>query len=165
MRRKMKPMLIGICVGIAGVIVLGSIGYSTAVEPHESSADPRQRLVLAPAQRDMMLAEMRQMLGSVNGILQGLATGDLPAAEKAARASGMARSADVDPHIKTRLPQQFLEWAMRTHRGFDRLAGQIKVSSPQADIIRELATLTGNCVACHAIYRLDEARESSLRLP
>lgn len=154
----MKMALIGICVGVAGVIVLGSIGYSAAAEPHESSADTRQRLVLAPAHRSMMLAEMRQMLGSVNGILQGLATGDLPAAEKAARTSGMTGSADMNPHIKERLPRQFLEWAMHTHHGFDGLADRIKSGGSQADIIRELAKLTGNCVACHAVYRLDDAR-------
>lgn len=154
----MRLTLIGICAGVAGVIVLGYLGHSTAVEPHESSADTRQRLVLTHAQRDMMLTEMRLMLTSVSGIIQGLATGDLPAAEKAARASGIGKAVDVNPHIKTRLPQQFLELAMHTHRGFDMLANQIQAGGSQADILRGLATLTGNCVACHAVYRLDEAR-------
>ncbi|MBI2883163.1 MAG: hypothetical protein HYY11_04550 [Candidatus Methylomirabilis oxyfera] len=154
----MRVTLIGICAGVAGVIVLGYLGHSTAVEPHKSSADTRQRLVLTHAQRDMMLTEMRLMLTSVSGIIQGLATGDLPAAEKAARASGIGKAVDVDPHIKTRLPQQFLELGMHTHRGFDMLADQIQAGGSQADILRELATLTGNCVACHAVYRLDEAR-------
>lgn len=154
----MRVLSIGIVVGMVGVIVLGFFSSSLAVEPHESSADTRHRLVLAPAQRDMMLTEMRLMLGSVSGILQGLTNGNLPSAEKAARTSGMAGSADVNPHIKMLLPQQFMEWAMHTHRGFDILADQIKAGNSQADIIRELAKLTGNCVACHAVYRLDEAR-------
>lgn len=154
----MKLTLIGICVGVMGAIVLGHLGHSTAVEPHESSADTRQRVVLVHAQRDMMLTEMRLMLASVSGIIQGLATGDLPAAEKAARTSGIGKAVDVNPHIKTRLPQQFLELAMHTHRGFDTLADQIHAGGNQADILRGLATLTGNCVACHAVYRLDDAR-------
>lgn len=154
----MKVTSIGIVVGMAGLIVLGLFDRSLAVEPHESAADTRQRLVLAPAHRDMMLAEMRLMLGSVGGILQSLAAGDRPAAEKAARDAGMAGSADMNPHIKSRLPRQFLDLAMHTHHGFDGLADQIKSGGSQADIIRGLATLTGNCVACHAVYRLDEAR-------
>lgn len=154
----MRVMLIGICVGVVGAIVLGSLSNAPAVEPHESSVDTRQRVVLAHAQRDMMLTEMRLMLASVSGIIQGLATGDLPAAEKAARTSGIGKAVDVNPHIKTRLPQQFLELAMRTHRGFDMLADQIQAGGSQADILRGLATLTGNCVACHVVYRLDEAR-------
>ncbi len=154
----MKLTLIGICVGVVGVIVLGSLSNAPAVELHESSADTRQRVALGHAQRHMMLTEMRVMLQSVSGIIQGLATGDLPAAEKAARASGIGEAADVNPHIKTRLPQPFLELALDTHRGFDSLADQIRTGTSQADILRELAKLTGNCVACHAVYRLDEAR-------
>lgn len=101
---------------------------------------------------------MRLMLGSVSGIIQGLAIGDLPAAEKAARASGMVEAVDVDPQIKKLLPQQFLELGMQTHRGFDKLADQIKAGGSRDDTLRGLAKLTGNCVACHATYRLDEAR-------
>ncbi len=154
----MRVISIGICVGVAGAIILGCLDNVLAVEPHGSSADTRQRLVFAPAQRDMILTEMRLMLASVSGILQGVANNNLLTAEKAARASGIKEAADVDPHIKARLPEPFLELAMHTHRGFDSLADQIKAGSSQADIIRSLATLTGNCVACHAAYRLDEAR-------
>lgn len=154
----MRVTLIGIFAGVAGVIVLGLLGSSAAVEPHKSSTDTRQRLILATAQRDRILAEMRLMLRSVNGIVQGLATNDLPAAEKAARASGMVDAADVDPQIKQLLPRQFLELGMQTHRGFDKLADQIKAGGSRDDTIRRLVELTDNCVACHATYRLDEAR-------
>jgi hypothetical protein len=101
---------------------------------------------------------MRIMLESVSGIIQGLASDDLPAAEKAARASGMMEAADVDPQIRKLLPQQFLELGMQTHRGFDTLADQIKAGGSRDDTLRGLAKLTGNCLACHATYRLDEAR-------
>lgn len=148
----------GLVVGIIGTLLLAVFNSAFAAEPHESTTDTRQRLVLAPAQRDMMLAEMRLMLASVGRILQGLSDGDRPAAEQAARAAGIAGSADMDPHITSRLPRQFLEWAMHTHHGFDGLADRIKSGGSQADIIRGLATLTGNCVACHAVYRLDDAR-------
>lgn len=154
----MRGTLIGICVGMVGMIALGLPGSSTAAPPHESSADTRQRLALTPAQRNQILTEMRQMLGSVSGIVQGLAADDLPAAEKAARMSGMMHAADTDPQIQKRLPQPFLELGMQTHRGFDILADQMKAGGSQTDILRGLARLTGNCVACHATYRLDEAR-------
>lgn len=154
----MRVTVIGICAGVVGMIVFGFLGSSTAAPPHESSADTRQRLVLAPAQRHMMLTEMRVMLESVSGIVQGLAADNLPAAEKAARTSGMVHAADTDPQIKTLLPQQFLELAMQTHRGFDTLADRIKASGSRDDTLRGLAKLTGNCVACHAVYRLDEVR-------
>lgn len=152
----MRVILIGIVVGVVMVIVLGSLGKAPAVELHQPSPDARQRLVLAPAQRDMILVEMRLMLTSVSGIVQGLATGDLSVAEKAARASGMGGAADVNPHIKPLLPKQFLELGIQTHMGFDTIADQIKAGGSHAEILRGLAKLTGNCVACHATYRLDE---------
>ncbi|MDE2484741.1 MAG: hypothetical protein KGL32_05765 [candidate division NC10 bacterium] len=155
---RMKVTLIGTCVGVVGMIAIGFLGNSAAVEPHKPSTDTRQRLVLAPAQRDKILAEMRLMLVSVGGIVQGVAADDLPAAEQAARASGMAVAADVDPQIEKLLPQPFLKLGMQTHMGFDMLADQMKAGGDQADILRGLAKLTGNCVACHAVYRLDEAR-------
>ncbi len=154
----MRVTLIGICVGVVGMIAIGFFGSSAAAPPHESSTDTRQRLVFAPTQRGHILAEMRIMLESVSGIIRGLASDDLPAAEKAARASGMMEAADVDPQIRKLLPQQFLELGMQTHRGFDTLADQIKAGGSRDDTLRGLAKLTGNCVACHATYRLDEAR-------
>lgn len=154
----MRVTLIGVCVGVVGMIAIGFLGSSAAAPPHESSTDTRQRLIFAPTQRGQILVEMRLMLGSVSGIIQGLAIGDLPAAEKAARASGMVEAVDVDPQIKKLLPQQFLELGMQTHRGFDKLADQIKAGGSRDDTLRGLAKLTGNCVACHATYRLDEAR-------
>lgn len=105
-----------------------------------------------------MLAEMRHMLVSVSGVVQGLAANDLAAAENAARSSGMTHSADVDPAIKARLPREFLQLAMQTHQGFDRLADQIKAGGARDAVLRDLASLTGNCVACHEAYRLEEAR-------
>jgi hypothetical protein len=124
----------------------------------QQGKDTRQRLLLPPAARDKVLAEMRLMLESINGILQGVATGDITAAEKAARASGMTTAADVDPQIKQRLPEAFLALGMQTHKAFDALADQLKDSGTQESAIKGLARITANCVACHAAYRLDEIR-------
>lgn len=148
----MKRFLIG------GVTALAVLSGCAGVETRGPSADARQRLTLAPAQRDAVLAEMRNMLGSFSGIVQGLAAGDPVGAEKAARASGMAVAVDVDPELKKMLPQSFLQLGMQTHKGFDQLADRIKTGATTQDALRGLASLTGNCVVCHATYRLDEAR-------
>lgn len=143
---------------VGGVVALVVLAGCAAVQPRALSADARQRLTLPLAQRDAVLAEMRNMLGSFSGIVQGLATDDLAGAEKAARASGMAVAADVDPELKKLLPQSFLQLGMQTHRGFDQLADRIKAGATTQDALKSLASLTGNCVVCHATYRLDEAR-------
>ena len=47
--------------------------------------------------------------------------------------------------------------SIQTHRAFDALADRMKAGGTREDAIRALTALTGNCVACHAVYRLDEA--------
>jgi hypothetical protein len=120
--------------------------------------DPRQRLTLPPTARDRVLAEMRHMLESVNGILRGVAANDLVAVEKAARAAGTAMAVELDPAIMQQLLPAFRELGLQTHRAFDDLADRIKAGGTRDDAIRGLAGVTGNCVACHAVYRLDETR-------
>jgi hypothetical protein len=138
-----------------GAALLAGTASAQAPAP---APDARQRLALPAAARDMVLAEMRRMLESVNTILQGVVASDLSAIETAARASGMAMAVDVDPRVMSALPAPFRELGMQTHRGFDALADRVKAGGTRDDALRGLAQITNNCVACHAIYRLDEAR-------
>jgi cytochrome c556 len=141
-----------VLVGLGIALGLGSTGSG------QSPGDPRQRLTLPPPARDRVLAEMRHMLGSVNGILRGVVANDLGAVEKAARAAGTAMAVEMDPAMMRQLLPAFRELGLQTHRAFDELADRIKTGGTREDAIRGLAGVTGNCVACHAVYRLDEAR-------
>lgn len=124
---------------------------AAATHAHQVT-DTRRQVALAPAERDAVLAEMRMMLGSVSGVLHGLSANDYRAIEKAARASGMAMA--VDPALTAKLPQQFLELGMATHKQFDELADLAARRAPADQVVRSLADVTTNCVACHAMYRL-----------
>ena len=137
------------------ILLVGVAGYA-GEKRSEPSSDPRQKLVLARAERGKVLAEMRQMLGSVSGILHGLVTNDMAAIEKAARISGMEKAAD--PQLKKKLPEAFLRLGMQTHKAFDELADQAKPGGTREDALKRLAVLSNNCVGCHAAYRIDEAR-------
>lgn len=140
------------------VALVGAVVAVPLATPEAQPADRRQRIVVPPAARERVLAEMRAMLESVNGVLRALATGDLAAGEKAARASGLATAADVEPEVKRALPPQFLSLGMQTHRGFDRVAEELRAGAAREAIVASLAEVTSLCVACHAAYRLDEAR-------
>ena len=84
--------------------------------------------------------------------------GDTAAIETAARASGMAMAADADPRMMSGVPAPLRELGMQTHRGFDALADRMKAAGTRDDALRALAQITSSCVACHALYRLDESR-------
>jgi hypothetical protein len=114
-------------------------------------------LQLPAAHRDKILLEMRLMLEAMDRVLQALSENDIAAAGKAARGAGMAMAVDVEPEIQKVLPKSFLDLGMRTHQSFDALADRLEAGGSKDDAIQGLAGLTGNCVGCHASYRLDES--------
>lgn len=120
------------------------------------SRDTRTAIALPVDARDAVMAEMRTMLGSVNGILIGQVQGDTAAMRQAALASGAAAAAD--PALEQMLPEAWLKLAMSTHQAFDELAQAVARAKPGDSITAHLARVTGNCVACHAAYRLDVRR-------
>jgi cytochrome c556 len=67
--------------------------------------------------------------------------------------SGLATAAD--PALEKLLPQEFLQLGISTHQQFDDLAGAIATGIPRDSVVGRLARLTGNCVSCHASYRLE----------
>lgn len=127
-------------------------------EPRPEAMEGRVRLELEAEDRDKVLLEMRLMLEAMHGILQGLVNDDLAAVADAARGAGTAMAVDLDPAIRDQLPETFVDLGMRTHQAFDELADTVDAGGTKQDAIRELALLTGNCVGCHAGFRLDEAR-------
>ena len=60
--------------------------------------------------------------------------------------------------LKKKLPPQFLQTGTKTHQRFDQLATAARQGATRDDILKRLAAITGYCVACHATYRLEEAR-------
>ncbi len=140
----------------SGILALTGVAGYAAAPRSESAADTRQRLVLPPAQRNEILAEMRQMLGSLRGILYGLAGNDMRMVENAAQVSGVGGAAL--PQLGKQLPEEFLKFRRQTHEGFNRLADKAKSGGNREAIIKELAALSNNCVGCHNAYRVVEGR-------
>jgi hypothetical protein len=127
---------------------------SASVEAQQAP-ESQQAVLLAPIDRDIVRQEMRTMLRSLNLILHGLAVSDLEMVEQAARVSGKA--ATIGPELARKLPTHFVELDTRVHTRFDQMADTIKTGAP-GDLLKRLAALTGYCVACHEMYRLEERR-------
>jgi hypothetical protein len=120
-------------------------------------SDTRDRVRLTTLEKDRVLLEMRTMLQSLSGIMQGLVANDLVKAEKAARMSEMGPA--VDPGFDKNLPPEFLQLVARTRRRFGGLADAIKARASRDVVLRQLAAVTATCVTCHETYRLGETRE------
>jgi hypothetical protein len=123
-------------------------------------SDHRAEIILAPSERDVVLAEMRMLLKAVHGVITGLSGvgGDVSVVEGAARAAGMAMAVDVNPVIMTKLPLAFKQMGMSIHQDMDALADAIvrKESPPQ--LLQRLSSMTARCTACHDMYRFSGSK-------
>jgi hypothetical protein len=135
------------------VVTIGIIGYFFVMGQTVPGSDSRTAVVLAESERDQILAEMRHLLKSVHGILQGVSTQDLSGAGKSARAAGMGMAADVNPALMAKLPLAFKAMGMSVHRDFDGLADGIQSGERSEQVLKRLTELTSRCTACHELYR------------
>ena len=118
-------------------------------------SDGRTEILLAQAERDQILEEMRHLLKAVDGVIRGLGepTLDPKAMETAARGAGMNMAADVEPAIMAKLPLPFKQMGVSIHKDMDALADAIVQNETPQQILRRLSSMTTRCTACHDMYR------------
>ena len=122
-----------------------------------STVDNRTEIRLLPNERELVLGEMRQLLEGVRGIIAGVAAESQADVASAARSIGMQMAVDVNPALMAKLPKEFKDLGMRTHRRFDELADRAPVLSGK-ETLQEAHTIMGSCVGCHVSYKINEAR-------
>jgi hypothetical protein len=116
--------------------------------------DGRTVVLLAPAERDLVLTEMRGMLTAVQGVVDGLARDDLALVATSARGAGMAHAVDANPELMARLPLEFKQLGMSVHQGMDELADAAQLGEPAAALLQRTGAQLAKCNACHAAWRL-----------
>jgi hypothetical protein len=136
---------------VVGVLVWKFV-VSGATAP---SSDGRTAILLAPAERDLVLTEMRGFLASVRDITAASAAQDPAAMAAAARRSGMAATQGMPLSLMGKLPLAFKRLGLDTHQRFDQLAMDVAQMADTSLGMTQLADLLGNCVACHAAYRFE----------
>ncbi|HEY5626382.1 MAG TPA: hypothetical protein VIR79_00410 [Nitrospira sp.] len=147
-----------LCVAAIGlwVVTLVVAGWFFVQGWTTKGSDGRMEILLAPSERDQILAEMRQLLKAVDGIVRGLG-GSQPDhlnMEAAARAAGMTMAADVNPAIMAKLPLPFKQMGMSVHKDMDALADAIVQKETPQQILQRLSSMTARCTTCHDLYRL-----------
>lgn len=142
------------------LLITISMGYQlTALAGSSSKADnttdTRTLIKLSGSERALVLEEMRAFLNSVQQITQGLAEDDMQIVIQAARHSGKAAQGQVPESLKKKLPMQFKKQGGDTHMKFDQLAMDADDLGDTEHTLKQLSTLMKNCVACHAVYRIE----------
>jgi len=151
----MNWRVLGLGALILWVITLGIIIGLFVQGQTRPGIDHRTEIVLAEVERDMVLAEMRQLLKAVHAVVTVLGSPDqnFKAAEGAARAAGMQMAADVNPAIMVKLPLAFKQMGMSIHKDMDHLADGIAQGESSVQILNRLSSMTARCTACHDMYR------------
>jgi len=117
------------------------------------SADNRTVIGLTDTEKTALLSEMRQFLSASHQILSAALTEDADAVEAAARPMGVKLMKSTPDALKTKLPKGFGELGSRTHLGFEEIANEASGMGDTNVILKQLAKLQTNCIACHAHYQ------------
>jgi len=148
------------CFGIIGLLLLVIAGgiYKFVFQGSTSlSADGRNTIHLNADERDLVLAEMRAFLNSVQKITQGIAEDDMQLVEKYAQLVGSAAQGEVPGTLIGKLPLKFKKLGFDTHSKFDQLAMDANDLGDSQHALVQLSSLMQNCITCHATYRIDIA--------
>ena len=138
------------------LVLLGGMVYKFVFEGStEPSTDNRLAIQLTPGEKDLVLAEMRAFLASVQQITHGVSTKDLKLIATSARKVGRAAQESVPGSLMGKLPLEFKQLGLNTHQKFDLLALDAEQLEDEMHSLTQLGELMQNCVACHASYRLE----------
>ena len=143
-------LLLVIAGGIYKFIFQGTVSVST---------DGRQVIHLNAGERDLVLAEMRAFLTSVQQITQGVAENDMKQVAEYARKVGKAAQGEVPGTLMGKLPMPFKRLGSDTHSKFDQLAMDADDLGDRDHALSELSSIMQNCIGCHATYRIDITSE------
>lgn len=135
--------------------ILGAVYLFTFGRTRESS-DTRTTIVLTSPEHALLLREMRDLLGSLNGAAGALARGDDEQAARFVEKSGMAMVNSLELRERTilaKLPMPMKQLGLATHREMDILAARIRHHEPMNGILGQIEIVTSKCIACHAMYR------------
>jgi hypothetical protein len=128
-------------------------GLSLAVAENENN-DQRISLGLTPAEKAEFLAEMRQMLTSIQGIMTGIGDGNRQLIINSARYSGNRMARATPDSVRNKLPQSFKDIGGPTHMMFEELV--IRAETDDMDMLASFAgKIMRQCLACHAKFKVD----------
>lgn len=144
---------------VSAIILFGALAAcARASEEHKDerlASDMREAVMLSVLERDHVLAEMRQMLQSTEGVVSGLAAGDMAAVQSAAALAGRRAPTTVDQMLHAKFSKEFLSLGGAAHGGFDDIARLAAEGAGDKAVTAMLGGVLRACTSCHAAYRIE----------
>lgn len=126
---------------------------SGSVAPYE---DGRTSVVLTKDERNLILAEMRAFLVSVQGVSQAISDNNMDKVAEIAHKAGMAAEEGTPGSLLQKIPLPMKKMGFGTRDQFDAIAQTAKTTKDKNVAREQLDTLMLTCIACHSTYRLPE---------
>ncbi len=121
----------------------------------EEADDGRTAILVSVPEREFLLSEMRTFLEHVQEIVVAISEDDMSKVEELALKVGTAEIEMVPGPLFAKLPLEFKNLGMDTHKLFDGVAKEALDTGDGKEVTRLLGDLLQNCTGCHAGYRLD----------
>ncbi len=102
----------------------------------------------------MVLSEMRGLLATVQGILEGINQGDMKRIVQASHSAGMGAAADVNPLLLAKLPLEFKKLAFSMQGEMDEIGKAAETGKPAPELLKMTTDTLGKCVTCHASWQI-----------
>ncbi len=141
-----------LALALAATLYVFLVGGRT--EAARGEVDARTVLRLAPAERHLILSEMRQFLAGMQTISTALSEDDMALVARTARGLGGAAAAGVPPTLMGKLPLGFKQLGLGVHRDFDQIALDAESLGDPAHTQAQLGQMLASCVACHGSYQI-----------
>lgn len=122
--------------------------------PPQAKGDPRQAISLTPAETEALLLGMRAHLETIQGIVTAIAENKNKRVGDIAARSGNKLLQKANPFTGLKLPLAFTSMSFDTHDKFDKLAEKAKKGASRSVILTDVRDIMGNCISCHAAFRL-----------
>ncbi|RLA31967.1 MAG: hypothetical protein DRR15_12460 [Gammaproteobacteria bacterium] len=151
MKKNKYRWVIATTLGLLSIAIVFMFVEVSATNP---GADGRITIVVTDKEREGVKTEMRGLLEAVQAIIVANNAGDLNTVAVAARKVGKSSLRPHSPEFADKLPLSFRKLGMDTHLRFDALALDTEQFESMTHVSQQLGELMGNCVACHAAYRL-----------
>jgi len=146
------------CFGIIVLLLLviaGGVYKFFFQESISNSTTGRTVILLNSTERDLVLAEMRAFLTSVQQITKGISGNDMSMVAEYGRKVGRASQGETPRTLAAKLPVQFRQLGFDTHTKFDQLAMDAEDLGDSNHALSQLSTLMQNCIGCHETYQIN----------
>jgi len=151
----MKKILIVLNITfLSTTLILTYILLFTGTELVKLPNDTRTTVKYAPDLRELVMSEMRDYLVIMAEIQQGIAENNPDKIYNAAIKQGQASIDETPARLLKLSPLACKQMGFAGHNLFQAIADSAKTNYNPQTTIKQMATLTNNCVACHKTYKV-----------